>query len=100
MTARARTIALTELGQRQTDLIRAGVESAPPARVKRVCSVDRCDRDAHCRGWCDTHYTRWRRHGDVMADEPIGPKYPGTRRWSTVERAKPGDFDLEDTGEL
>lgn len=48
-----------------------------PARVKippgTACSVDGCDRPAHCRGWCRSHRSRWERHGDVQADVPIGP---------------------------
>lgn len=96
MTARARTIALTELGQRQADLIRSGVESAPPARVKRVCSVDRCGRDATRRGWCSPHYKRWQRRGDVMADIPISRVWFGQYNRG---RSKPA-VDLIDTDEL
>lgn len=37
----------------------------------RLCKVDGCDRDASGytgggRGWCATHYQRWRRHGDPL----------------------------------
>lgn len=28
------------------------------------------------RGWCGAHYTRWRRHGDVFAEIPIGRRRP------------------------
>jgi len=33
-----------------------------------VCSVDDCERPGNgSRGYCRTHYTRWRRHGDPSA---------------------------------
>lgn len=35
----------------------------------RICSVDDCDRPSKSRGWCGTHYERWRRTGS--ADDPI-----------------------------
>lgn len=33
-----------------------------------VCSIDGCDRSVYGDGWgwCDTHYRRWRRHGDPL----------------------------------
>lgn len=31
----------------------------------RLCSIDGCERRADSRGWCQTHYMRWRRNGDV-----------------------------------
>jgi hypothetical protein len=30
-----------------------------------TCSVDGCEGRPHARGWCDTHYRRWRRKGSV-----------------------------------
>jgi len=30
-----------------------------------TCSVKECDKSAVSRGWCDTHWRRWRRHGDL-----------------------------------
>lgn len=29
-----------------------------------ACKVDGCDTIAKSLGWCEKHYTRWRRHGD------------------------------------
>lgn len=39
--------------------------------TKRTCSIDGCDKPTFGHGWCNTHYSRWRRHGDV--------EYVGTR---------------------
>ena len=36
------------------------------------CLIPSCDRKSFCRGWCSTHYARWRNYGDVHADDPIG----------------------------
>lgn len=30
----------------------------------RTCSIEGCPSPVYCRGWCERHYTRWRRHGD------------------------------------
>lgn len=38
-----------------------------------VCSVEGCDRPRKSRGWCNTHYERWRTNGDVQADDPVRP---------------------------
>lgn len=37
------------------------------------CSVEDCDRPAHCRGWCPSHWSRWRRHGDPLGFTPKPP---------------------------
>lgn len=29
-----------------------------------MCAIEGCDRAVLARGWCTTHYYRWRRHGD------------------------------------
>lgn len=31
-----------------------------------TCAVDGCDNPTRARGWCETHYQRWRRHGDPL----------------------------------
>lgn len=34
-------------------------------RVPGICSIEGCTRPRWARGWCSTHYRRWRIHGDV-----------------------------------
>lgn len=34
-----------------------------PPRIQRLCSEDGCGATHFSRGWCNKHYTRWRRHG-------------------------------------
>ena len=36
-----------------------------------VCSVDNCSHLHLARGYCSTHYRRWHKHGDVLADVPV-----------------------------
>ena len=31
--------------------------------AQRTCSIEGCVRPRKSRGWCNTHYERWRRHG-------------------------------------
>jgi hypothetical protein len=40
--------------------------------MSELCTVPPCNRPAVTRGWCHTHYLRWRRTGDVQAERPIG----------------------------
>ena len=56
-----------------------------------ICAVDGCDQLRRVRGWCDTHYRRWRRAGSVQADVPfrIMGNDPA-RFWSHVQK-QPGD---------
>lgn len=42
-----------------------------PMNGTRTCSVDGCGRPVNARGWCSTHWWRWKKHGDVMADVPV-----------------------------
>ena len=37
-----------------------------------TCSIDDCNRPLYGRGWCNTHYARWRRHGDPEHGGPVG----------------------------
>lgn len=33
----------------------------------KTCTIDGCERKHNARGWCTTHYERWRAHGDPLA---------------------------------
>lgn len=35
-----------------------------------ACSIEDCEKQAHCRGWCPMHYQRWRRYGDTKTKRP------------------------------
>lgn len=39
--------------------------------VARACDVSACDRDSFSRGWCEAHYRRWKRSGDVKEHVPV-----------------------------
>jgi len=48
---------------------RRGLVLPDPAPV--ACAVPGCTRRAVTRGWCQGHYVRWSRTGDVRADVPL-----------------------------
>lgn len=59
----------------------------------KVCSIDGCERAKACRGWCWTHYDRWRRLGDPNKLGPRGERGtiiadPDERFWSKVEKTE------------
>lgn len=56
--------------------------------AQRTCSVDDCDKRAVCKGWCDRHYRRWRKHGDPLLGGV--PWLPTEERfWSRVDKDGP-----------
>lgn len=36
--------------------------------TNRICNVDGCCKPAKSRGWCNTHYEKWRRNGSPTAN--------------------------------
>lgn len=46
-------------------------EKRVAARNTAECSIKICDRPAAKRGWCQTHYARWRLEGDLRPEDPI-----------------------------
>ncbi|MFD9905613.1 HNH endonuclease signature motif containing protein [Streptomyces sp. NPDC059063] len=41
--------------------------------MRPACSIEGCDRVAKARGWCGTHWWRWRHHGDPEYRTPERP---------------------------
>lgn len=52
-----------------------------PSRGARVCKLVGCKRPAYSRGWCQSHYRRWRDNGKP-GDAEIGP--PSSKRLSSL----------------
>lgn len=42
------------------------------------CTVTGCMNASWSRGWCNAHYLRWQKYGDVRADVPVSVKTSGT----------------------
>jgi site-specific DNA-cytosine methylase len=67
-------------------------EDTPPETNAGIgstgCPIDGCDRPIQKRGWCNTHYQRWRTHGDVDAGRSVAFKNApeSMRFWSKVEK--------------
>ena len=50
---------------------------------ERKCSFEGCFNEVRARGWCSTHWKRWRKHGDPSAL----PRYDvETKFWEQVEK--------------
>lgn len=54
---------------------------------KGICSVEECSRTRHARGMCETHYRRWKRHGDTTALIRYNVGTPEERFWAKVEKS-------------
>jgi len=57
---------------------------------KSVCSVNDCGNPVLARGWCNKHYSRWQKYGDV--NHPVRPLLPRgatnlDRFWAKVDRS-------------
>lgn len=53
----------------------------------RNCSVEDCDSNARTRGWCNSHYARWRRYGDPLGEQQKRTPIPMEEAfWSSVEK--------------
>lgn len=51
-----------------------------------TCSIDGCTKPVHGRGWCSTHYMRWRRNGTTDDLRPTA----ADRFWSRTSRQPDG----------
>lgn len=61
-------------------------------QATRTCSIEGCERPAKARTWCNTHYERWRRHGDPLMILPFNPRIvhgkwnaPEWRTWAHMK---------------
>lgn len=55
--------------------------------AQRICSIDECTKPVWPgggRGWCPTHYMRWRRHGDPEVGGPV-QRQTGTGHPCSIE---------------
>lgn len=49
-------------------------------KATRKCSIDGCENKHDARGYCKSHWRRWKRHGDPLAKGVRGrPAFEGTR---------------------
>lgn len=44
-----------------------------PAVAQRICAVLDCDRVHYAKGYCNSHWQRWRKYGDPLGSSPRGP---------------------------
>lgn len=52
---------------------------------ERTCTIEGCEKRHVARGWCDTHYCRWKRTGDPLNTRRIiGDDH--ARFWSYVDK--------------
>lgn len=53
----------------------------------KPCLYDGCEKISKCRGWCNTHYERWRRNGTVDIDVELHGKCRTTeyRSWNGMK---------------
>ena len=82
------------------------IQSAPDTPIARLrelhtCSVSGCPKPAIARGWCNLHYRRFRRHGDVLAT--VEPRLawkgsPEARFWAKVNKDGPVPLNRPDLG--
>ena len=83
--------------------IQSAPDTTPIARLRELhtCSVSGCPKPAIARGWCNLHYRRFRRHGDVLAT--VEPRLawkgsPEARFWAKVNKDGPVPLNRPDLG--
>lgn len=51
--------------------------------IDLACAVEGCGRPVHGRGWCNSHYRRWKRRGDPGAARIVRhPSGPDNANWT------------------
>lgn len=53
--------------------------------VPKTCSIPECEKKISARGWCSTHYSRWRIHGDPAVSLYVRGNDPA-RFWMKVNK--------------
>lgn len=54
-----------------------------------ACAIAGCERPRRKREWCESHYSRWRRHGDPLDGGEVLPQNDGF--WDRVDVRGPGE---------
>lgn len=58
--------------------------------TKSTCSIDGCERPRAGRGWCQTHWLRWRKHGNPLTVLP--PRGPArVDPWDRIDQSQGQD---------
>jgi hypothetical protein len=58
--------------------------------MDNLCSIEGCEKPAKSRGWCQMHYMRWWKTGEVGSAETLRPELAQTdaeRFWSKVDKS-------------
>lgn len=63
--------------------------------TKATCCIENCSQPVEARGWCNAHYTRWRRKGSPDAGRPSLVLPYEVRFWSFVDRSGPGCWEWQ-----
>jgi hypothetical protein len=58
--------------------------------VRAPCSVPRCNKPQDARGYCPTHYFRWRTYGDPLREKPPSPVFHCSKPGCQNIRRSPG----------
>lgn len=60
-------------------------------RFDRTCIIEGCDNRGYCRGWCCSHYERWRVYGDPLGGCDVTPAGEARRYFEEVVRTYNGN---------
>lgn len=58
---------------------------------EHICNVSGCGNIARARGWCVSHYQRWKRHGDPRAGGAVRPAKGSVQVWLNQHTDHTGD---------
>lgn len=65
------------------------------AQLTQRCTIDGCEKQLRCQGWCEMHYSRWRRNGSPHIASTRAPKRPpAVERWrARIEQRADGCWE-------